>query len=180
MVPRGCQLHGQGCPRHQRRWSEGAAAMSAAEQRDMEDGTAADPDSGLGATADPVAFGAALAASASGSRSAHARRGLDGQVRGGARRGRRRCRHARSLGSSTEGPVSTAEPDARFSDPTWESSPGFYGLRQCYLLWGRTMRGARCRCERRTTSSDERRSSPSGRWSTRSRRPTSCSATRRR
>ena len=46
---------------------------------------------------------------------------------------------ARAVGSKTEGPISTSSP-ARFADPAWESNPGFYGLRQGYLLWSRTMR----------------------------------------
>ena len=47
---------------------------------------------------------------------------------------------ARALGASASGPVPIDEPDARFADPAWESNPGFYGLRQCYLLWARTMK----------------------------------------
>ena len=114
--------------------------MSAPDQRDMEDGSTAEPDSGLGATADPMAFGAALAGL--GKRLAIQPTLVAGSMAklaaGLAEAGA--VVVTRSLGSSTDGPVSTAEPDARFSDPTWESSPGFYGLRQCYLLWARTMR----------------------------------------
>ena len=36
--------------------------------------------------------------------------------------------------------MQATERDARFADPAWETNPGFYGLRQRYLLWARTMR----------------------------------------
>src|SRR6476619_358267 len=98
--------------------------MSAPDQRDMEDGSTAEPDSGLGATADPMAFGAALAGL--GKRLAIQPTLVAGSMAklaaGLAEAGA--VVVTRSLGSSTDGPVSTAEPDARFSDPTWESSPG--------------------------------------------------------
>jgi polyhydroxyalkanoate synthase subunit PhaC len=108
--------------------------------RDAADNGSFDPDWGLGAAADPVAFGAALAglgkrlASEPGVVAGAMARFATGLLEVGA------VVTARALGSTTDGPVSTAEPDPRFSDPTWESNPGFYGLRQCYLLWGRTMK----------------------------------------
>ena len=98
-----------------------------------------EPDAGLGSTADPMAFGAALAGlgkrlagdpallAASALRFAAGLAEISAAVT------------ARALGSTTSGPIAT-EPDARFSDPTWESNPGFYGLRQCYLLWSSTMK----------------------------------------
>ena len=98
-----------------------------------------EPDSGLGATADPVAFGAALAGlgkrlarepalvAGAALRFASGLAEISGVVA------------ARAVGASTAGPASTDEPDARFADPAWETNPGFYGLRQCYLLWARTM-----------------------------------------
>ena len=99
-----------------------------------------EPDSGLGATADPLAFGAALAGL--GKRLAREPALLAGaalHLAGGvAQLGA--VVVARTLGASASGPVPTDEPDARFADPTWESNPGFYALRQCYLLWSRTMR----------------------------------------
>ena len=98
-----------------------------------------EPDSGLGATADPVAFGAALAGlgkrlarepalvAGAALRFASGLAEISGVVA------------ARAVGASTAGPAPTDEPDARFADPAWETNPGFYGLRQCYLLWARTM-----------------------------------------
>jgi polyhydroxyalkanoate synthase len=47
---------------------------------------------------------------------------------------------ARVLGASIEGPAELDAGDPRFADPTWESNAGFYGLRQCYLLWAQAMR----------------------------------------
>jgi len=101
---------------------------------------APDPDWGLGATADPVAFGAAL--TGLGQRLARdpailagaTMRFTTGLVEIGA------AVAARTVGSKTDGPMPTAERDPRFSDPAWESNPAYYGLRQCYLLWARTMR----------------------------------------
>jgi hypothetical protein len=99
-----------------------------------------DPDWGLGAAADPVAFGAALTglgkrlASEPGLVAGATMRFATGLVEIGA------AVAARTVGAKTEGPMPTAESDARFSDPAWEANPAFYGLRQCYLLWGRTMR----------------------------------------
>ena len=109
------------------------------DERDAARNGTPEPDSGLGATADPVAFGAALAGL--GKRLAREpvlvagaalRFGLGLAEIGG-------VVAARSLGASAAGPAPTDEPDARFADPTWETNPGFYGLRQCYLLWARTM-----------------------------------------
>jgi len=99
-----------------------------------------DPDWGLGAAADPVAFGEALAGL--GRRLARdpailagaSMRFATGVVGIGA------AVAARALGKKTDGPMSTAERDARFADPAWESNPAYYGLRQCYLLWAQTMR----------------------------------------
>ena len=42
---------------------------------------------------------------------------------------------ARTLGASAPA-RSRRRADARFADPTWESNPAFYALRQCYLLFG--------------------------------------------
>jgi poly[(R)-3-hydroxyalkanoate] polymerase subunit PhaC len=98
-----------------------------------------EPEAGLGSTADPMAFGAALAGL--GKRLA----GDPALVAGSALRFAAGLAEisaavtARALGSTTSGPIAT-EPDARFADPTWESNPGFYGLRQCYLLWSSTMK----------------------------------------
>lgn len=109
------------------------------EANDPEDG-APDPDWGLGAIADPVAFGAALAGL--GKRLAAEPALVTGSLlrlaTGLAAAGA--VAAARALGSTTGGPVATDERDVRFSDPAWEQNPGFYGLRQCYLLWGRTLR----------------------------------------
>ncbi len=99
-----------------------------------------EPDSGLGATADPMAFGAALAglgkrlASEPALVAGTALQFATGLAELSA------VVTARALGATTSGPVPTDEPDARFSDPAWESNPGFYGLRQCYLLWARAMK----------------------------------------
>ncbi len=109
------------------------------DERDAARNGTPEPDSGLGATADPVAFGAALTGlgkrlarepalvAGSALRFATGLAEISGVVA------------ARALGASTSGPASTDEPDARFADPAWETNPGFYGLRQCYLLWARTM-----------------------------------------
>ena len=105
-----------------------------------EENGAPDPEWGLGATADPVAFGEAMGAlgkrlaSEPGLVAGSMLRFATGLLEIGA------AVAARAVGSKTEGPIPTSEPDARFSDPAWESNPGFYGLRQCYLLWSRTMR----------------------------------------
>ena len=99
-----------------------------------------EPDSGLGATVDPMAFGAALAglgkrlASEPALVAGPALQFATGLAELSA------VVAARALGATTSGPVPTDEPDARFSDPSWESNPGFYGLRQCYLLWARAMK----------------------------------------
>jgi poly[(R)-3-hydroxyalkanoate] polymerase subunit PhaC len=99
-----------------------------------------DPDWGLGATADPVAFGAARAGL--GKRLA----GDPGLVAGATTRFATGLLQigaavaARTVGAKTAGPISTVERDARFSDPAWEANPAFFGLRQCYLLFGRTMK----------------------------------------
>jgi polyhydroxyalkanoate synthase subunit PhaC len=99
-----------------------------------------DPDWGLGATADPVALGAAMAAlgkrlaSDPGLVAGAMLRFATGLAEVGA------VVAARTVGSSTEGPIEPDPRDARFSDPAWDSNPGFYGLRQCYLLWARTMK----------------------------------------
>lgn len=110
-----------------------------AEARD--DGAGApDPDWGLGATADPVAFGEAIAglgkrlAGDPGALAGATMRFATGLVEIGA------TVAARAVGAKTEGPMPTADRDPRFADQAWESNPGFYGLRQCYLLWARTMR----------------------------------------
>ena len=106
---------------------------------DTGESRAPDPDWGLAAAADPVAFGAALAGL--GKRLA----GEPGVVAGAMLRFATGLAEvgavvaARTLGSTTDGPVSTAERDPRFADPAWEANPAFYALRQCYLLWGRTM-----------------------------------------
>ncbi|MGH2995735.1 MAG: PHA/PHB synthase family protein [Gaiellaceae bacterium] len=112
----------------------------ATDERDAARNGTPDPDWGLGATADPVAFGAALAGL--GKRLARE----PALVAGAALRFASGLAEiggvvaARALGASTAGPASTDEPDARFADPAWETNPGFYGLRQCYLLWARTMK----------------------------------------
>ena len=99
-----------------------------------------DPDWGLGATADPVALGAAIAAlgkklaSDPGLVAGAMLRFATGLAEVGA------VVAARTVGASTEGPIEPDPRDTRFSDPAWEQNPGFYGLRQCYLLWGRTMK----------------------------------------
>jgi len=100
---------------------------------------APDPDWGLGAAADPVAFGEALAglgrrlASDPAIVAGATMRFATGLVEIGA------AVAARTVGAKTEGPMPTGGRDARFADPAWESNPAFYGLRQCYLLWARTM-----------------------------------------
>jgi polyhydroxyalkanoate synthase len=99
-----------------------------------------DPDWGLGATADPVAFGAALAGL--GKRLA----GDPGLVAGATTRFATGLLQigaavaARTVGAKTAGPMPTSERDARFTDPAWEANPAFFGLRQCYLLFGQTMK----------------------------------------
>ena len=111
-----------------------------AEETPDDGASAPDPDWGLGATADPVAFGAALAglgkrlARDPGALAGATLRFATGLAEIGA------AVAARAVGAKTEGPMATAERDARFADAAWESNPGFYGLRQCYLLWARTMR----------------------------------------
>ena len=132
-----------------------------ADTPDPVDNGSPDPDWGLGATADPVALGAAMAAL--GKKLASD----PGLVAVGCwcgwalplvllkRRARKRLDEidyalpgmidllvvaARAVGSATEGPIEADPRDARFADPAWDSNAGFYGLRQCYLLWGRTMK----------------------------------------
>jgi polyhydroxyalkanoate synthase len=106
----------------------------------MVDGPGPGTDDGLGATADPVAFGEALAGLSK--RLARdpvtvagtmIRLGL-GLAQAGA------VVTARALGAASEGPAPTDARDARFADPAWESNPAYYALRQCYLLWSRAMR----------------------------------------
>lgn len=110
----------------------------AEETRDNGEG-APDPDWGLAATADPVAFGEALTglgrrlASDPAILAGATLRFATGLVEIGA------TVAARAFGATTEGPMAI-ERDARFADPAWESNPAFYGLRQSYLLWARTMR----------------------------------------
>ena len=100
----------------------------------------AEPDWGLGAALDPMSFGAALAnlgerlASKPVLVAATAARLAVGFAEVGA------VMVARTLGASIEGPAELEPADARFADPTWESNAGFYGLRQCYLLWAQAMR----------------------------------------
>ena len=99
-----------------------------------------DPDWGLGTTADPVAFGSAMASL--GKRLA----GDPGLLAGAMLRFATGLAEvgavvaARAVGSQAEGPIEPDASDARFADPAWDKNPGFYGLRQCYLLWGRTMK----------------------------------------
>lgn len=101
---------------------------------------APDPDWGLGAAADPVALGSALVALGrrlAGDPALVAGAGLrfaTGLAETGA------VVAARMLGSQAAGPVATDDRDARFADPAWERNPGFYGLRQTYLLWARLMK----------------------------------------
>ena len=99
-----------------------------------------EPDSGPDPDTDPMLFGAALAGL--GKRLANepelvadtAMRFATGLAELSA------VVAARAQGATTSGPIPTDEPDARFSDSAWESNPGFYGLRQCYLLWAQTMK----------------------------------------
>jgi polyhydroxyalkanoate synthase len=100
----------------------------------------AEPDSGLGAVADPMAFGAAL--TELGKRLATEPTVLAGSMLkfGFGLAGIGAVVACRALGASTRGPIADDEPDPRFADPAWETNPGFYGLRQLYLLWARTMK----------------------------------------
>ena len=41
------------------------------------------------------------------------------------------------LGLAVPGAVEPEPGDRRFHDPSWERDPCFFGLRQCYLAWGR-------------------------------------------
>ena len=128
--------------------------MSAPDQRDMEDGSTAEPDSGLGATADPMAFGAALAGL--GKRlaiAAHAPRGLDGEARGWARRGRRRCRHpyARLV---DRWPGLDRRARRALLRPRMGIEPRLLWAAPVLPALGADDARARCRCQRRTTSSD--------------------------
>ncbi len=143
-------------------------------------GRAPTPTRGSARPPTRVAFGAALAGprEAARARPGDPRR-RDDALRDRARRDRRRRRGAHGRRRRPRARCRRPSRDARFADPAWESNPAFYGLRQCYLLWARTMQELAA-AARRTTSSAARRSSPSGSWSTRSRRRTSCSATRRR
>jgi polyhydroxyalkanoate synthase subunit PhaC len=43
---------------------------------------------------------------------------------------------SRLAGRPADGPMPTNTRDKRFSDPAWEESPAFWGLRQAYLAWG--------------------------------------------
>jgi polyhydroxyalkanoate synthase len=107
---------------------------------DADENGSPDPDWGLGAAADPVALGAAMAdlgrrlASEPAVMAGAMLRFATGLAEVGA------VVAARTLGSTTDGPIATEATDARFSDPAWESNPGYYGLRQVYLLWAKTMR----------------------------------------
>ncbi len=44
---------------------------------------------------------------------------------------------ARALGVDAPGPVEPARKDKRFNDPAWQENPGYFWLRQSYLLFGR-------------------------------------------
>ncbi len=112
-----------------------------AQARDDDRDTSPEPDWGLGAVADPVAFGEALLDL--GQRLARD----PGRVVGAGARlavglaDVAAAVVARSLGAATaEGPAVTDPADTRFGDPAWEKNPVFYGLRQSYLLWAETMR----------------------------------------
>ncbi|MEA2828048.1 MAG: poly[(R)-3-hydroxyalkanoate] polymerase subunit PhaC [Actinomycetota bacterium] len=43
----------------------------------------------------------------------------------------------RSFGLAVPGAVESEPGDRRFRDPSWESDPRFFGLKQCYLAWSR-------------------------------------------
>jgi polyhydroxyalkanoate synthase len=42
---------------------------------------------------------------------------------------------SRFAGHAVEGPMSVDPRDKRFTDPSWEQNPAFWGLRQAYLAW---------------------------------------------
>ena len=42
---------------------------------------------------------------------------------------------SRLAGRPTEGPMPVDPKDKRFTDPTWEENPAYWGLRQAYLAW---------------------------------------------
>ncbi len=108
--------------------------------REEDQSTTPDPDWGLGAVADPVAFGGALVDL--GKRLAQdpvtvagvGSRFMAGLAEAGV------AVTARALGAKTAGPAEVDLGDPRFKDPTWDSNPLFYGWRQAYLLWGAAMR----------------------------------------
>jgi polyhydroxyalkanoate synthase len=42
---------------------------------------------------------------------------------------------SRLAGRAAEGPIPVNPRDKRFTDPTWEQNPAYWGLRQAYLAW---------------------------------------------
>jgi polyhydroxyalkanoate synthase subunit PhaC len=106
-----------------------AAAAEAAE--------ALEPESGLLGSADPVAFGRALARVGAGvvrhpldAGLAWLRYASDLAAVGS-------VTFARALGADCQGPFSPAARDRRFADSAWNDNPAYYGLFQGYLAWSR-------------------------------------------
>ena len=112
--------------------TNGAAQAAAAEAAE-----ALEPEADLFDLLDPLAFGQALAqvgvglalhpldAFRAGARFA------SGLVEAGA------AVAVRALGGDAAGPVAPAAKDRRFTDPTWQENPAYFGLMEAYLLSAR-------------------------------------------
>jgi poly[(R)-3-hydroxyalkanoate] polymerase subunit PhaC len=112
--------------------TNGAAQAAAAEAAE-----ALEPEADLFDLLDPMAFGQALAqvgvglalhpleAFRAGARFA------SGLVEAGA------AVAVRALGGDAAGPVAPAAKDRRFTDPTWQENPAYFGLMEAYLLSAR-------------------------------------------
>jgi poly[(R)-3-hydroxyalkanoate] polymerase subunit PhaC len=115
--------------------NESAAKAAAAQAAE-----ALEPEAGLVDLLDPMAFGQALALVGVGL-AGHpleafraAARYASGLVEAGA------AVAARALGGDAPGPAAPAAKDRRFTDPTWQENPAYFGLLQAYLLSARLSR----------------------------------------
>ena len=103
------------------------------DEREAEVAEAPEPEAGLPDSADPIAFGQALADVVAGVVSHPVDAGLawlryatDLATVGS-------TTFARALGADCEGPFSPAAKDRRFADPAWQENPAYFGLLQAYL-----------------------------------------------
>ena len=112
--------------------TNGAAQAAAAEAAE-----ALEPEADLFDLLDPMAFGQALAQVGAGL-ALHpleafraGTRFASGLVEAGA------AVAVRALGGDAAGPVAPAAKDRRFTDPTWQENPVYFGLMEAYLLSAR-------------------------------------------